>query len=60
MKITILVFAAAVFGRLSRATGAASAAPIGPNRLRANASGITQVRMTLGERMMRKRMTNRM
>ena len=52
MKITTLTLAATVFGGLVLGTGAASAAPMGPNGLQSAPAGITQVRMSSSERMM--------
>lgn len=60
MKITTLAFAASILGGLALGTGAASAAPMGPNGLQADPAGVTQVRMTHGDRMMmKKRMMHR-
>lgn len=55
MKITTLALAATVLGSLALATGAASAAPMGPNGLQTAQSDVTQVRMTRSERMMMKK-----
>ena len=55
MKITPLALTASVLGSLALGTGAASAAPMGPNGLQAGPAGITQVRMTHSERMMMKK-----
>ncbi|MGU3476871.1 hypothetical protein [Methylobacterium sp. D48H] len=60
MKITTLALAASVLGSLTLSIGAASAAPMGPNGLQAGPAGVTQVRMTHGDRMMmKKRMMHR-
>ncbi|MCJ2088528.1 hypothetical protein MKK88_21470 [Methylobacterium sp. E-005] len=60
MKITTLALAASVLGGLALGTGAASAAPMGPNGLQVGPAGVTQVRMMHGYRMMmKKRMMHR-
>ncbi|BDL39080.1 hypothetical protein [Methylorubrum sp. GM97] len=55
MKITTLALAASVLGGLAFGTGAASAAPMGPNGLQVAPASITQVRMSSSERMMMKK-----
>lgn len=58
--MTFALAAATLVGGLAFGAGAASAAPMGPNGLQTGSSGITQVRMMHGDRMMmKKRMMRR-
>lgn len=54
-KMTFALAAATLLGGLAFGAGAASAAPMGPNGLQTGSSGITQVRMMHGDRMMMKK-----
>ena len=54
-KTTLALALSALLGAVTFGTGSASAAPIAVNGLHADQSGITQVRMMRGERMMMKK-----
>ena len=58
MKKTLTLATLTILGGLALGAGAASAAPMAVNGLQSE-TGVTQVRMMHGDRMMKKRMMNR-